>query len=540
MKKIDVLRTVSAGITMGKVFLVQNISLEPDNYAVEGASLELDKFKDAVEQASIELERLLKENDIFAAHLEVVNDKTLQDGIQCKVEEEHQNIQLALWNTAQEFITIFEEMEDEYMRERAADIKDVRNRLMSLLKNQKRNPFAVIKEPVIIVAQELTPSDTAMLDLNYVLGFITQDGGVTSHVSIMAKNIGLPALVGVADILSVVKEDDYVVMDAGAGEIMVNPTQAVIAMYTEKKDAQEHQQSLYEETSELAACTVDGHEVQVCVNVGSLDEIKNAVAKGQKAVGLFRSEFLYMENTHFPTEEEQFVVYKEAATLCKEELTIRTLDIGGDKELSYYEFEKEENPFLGFRAIRICLEMKDMFKTQLRAILRASAYGNVRIMFPMIISMEELMEAKALLEECKQELKAEKMQWNDNMAVGMMIETPASVILADAFAKEVDFFSIGTNDLTQYILAVDRGNTKIASRYDSFHPAVKASIQMVIDAGHRAGITVGMCGEMASNEDAVEMLLRMGLDEFSVATSCAAKVKYCIRNITWNETKKIF
>ncbi|MEF9839951.1 MAG: phosphoenolpyruvate--protein phosphotransferase [Lachnospiraceae bacterium] len=532
MNKLSVMRTVSEGIAMGKVFCVKKISLKPDTYMVQDESLELDKLKCAIQEASVELKKLATENDIFSAHLEIANDKALYEAIRCLIEKNHLNVQVALCEVTQKFIAVFDTIDDEHMRERAADIKDVRNRLMCQLKNQKSNPFNEIKEGVIVVARDLTPSDMAMIDLNYVLGIVTKEGGITSHVSIMAKNIGLPALVGVSEILSSVAEEDYLIMDAGAGIIIVNPSPEEITEYTEKRKQQELQQLTYQKSVKLPARTIDGCEVQVHVNVDRIEEIKQIVEKGQRGVGLFRSEFLYMDNSHFPTEEEQLRVYKEAAILCTDELTIRTLDVGGDKKLSYFEFDKEKNPFLGWRAIRICLDMKQMFKTQLRAILRASVFGNIKVMFPMIISIEELVEAKNLLEACKKELIAESIAFDEHIEVGMIIETPASVILADHFAKEVDFFSIGTNDLTQYILAVDRENTKIAAKYNPFHPAVIASIQMVIEAGHRAGIPVGMCGEMASSPDAIEMLIRMGLDEFSVAASCVARVKYQIQNMT--------
>jgi phosphotransferase system enzyme I (PtsI) len=322
-------------------------------------------------------------------------------------------------------------------------------------------------------------------------------------------------------------------MDAGKGIILIDPDENTTNKYLELQDEQQKRQKELAKINHLPAVTKDGKVVHLCANVGNVKDVKKALEYRMDGVGLFRSEFLYMENTHFPTEEEQFQVYKEAAQLCGKELTIRTLDIGGDKELSYYQFEKEDNPFLGWRAIRISLELKDMFKTQLRAILRASAYGIIRIMFPMIISLEELRLAKALLEECKEELKQQNIACDRKIEVGMMIETPASVIMADDFAREVDFFSIGTNDLTQYLLAVDRGNKKISSQYNSFHPAVLRSIQRVITAGHNHNIKVGMCGEFASDERAVKLLLGMGLDEFSMSASEIINVKYIIRNTSY-------
>jgi phosphotransferase system enzyme I (PtsI) len=401
------------------------------------------------------------------------------------------------------------------------------------LQGIKNNAFEDIAEEVILIAEDLTPSDTACLNLDYILGFITQEGGVTSHVSIMAKGLGIPALVGVQGILQQVNNDDTIIMDAADGKIIINPDENTIYKYRELKKEQRNKQEELAKINHLPAVTKDGITVQLCANVGNVKDIKKAQGYRMDGVGLFRSEFLYMDNTHFPTEEEQFEVYKEAAQICGKELTIRTLDIGGDKALSYYEFEKEENPFLGWRAIRISLELKDMFKTQLRAILRASAFGVIRIMFPMIISIEELRMSKMILEECKKELKVLNISFDHNIDVGMMIETPASVILIEDFAKEVDFFSIGTNDLTQYLLAVDRGNKKISNMYNSFHPSVIRSIKRVIMAGHQNHIKVGMCGEFASDERAVKLLLGLGLDEFSMSASEITNVKYIIRNTSF-------
>ena len=319
-------------------------------------------------------------------------------------------------------------------------------------------------------------------------------------------------------------------MDAGEGIIVVKPDEETEKEYLDKKAAYEQERARLEGLRNTPAVTKDGKRIYLCANVGNVQDIRNALPMNIDGVGLFRSEFLYMQNTHFPTEEEQFVVYKEAAELASQELTIRTLDIGGDKELSYYEFEKEENPFLGWRAIRISLDMKDMFKEQLRAILRASAFGHVRIMFPMIIAMEELKNAKALVKECMKELDERGQAYDKNIEMGMMIETPASVMLADEFAKEADFFSIGTNDLTQYILVVDRGNKKIAKMYDYFNPAVVRAIKQVIEAGHKEGIKVGMCGEMAGDQKAVELLLDLGLDEFSMSAGSIDYVREQILN----------
>lgn len=535
MKKLTVEKTASDGIAEGKVYLHRELDLTPSGRFVTEEEMdgEEERFLQAKKQVLADLEKLAEKNEIFQAHAVMADDFTLQEGVVSKIRAEKCNAELALDQTVQEIAAIFEAMDDEYMKERAADVKDVAKRLMAALKGEKLSDFSSISEPVILVARDLYPSDTATLDLNYVKGFITQEGGVTSHVSIMAKGAGLPALVGAAGILEMVHEDAYICMDAKTGEIVIDPDEETRNTFGEKVEEYRKRKELYATVSELPACTKDGRKAKICANVGNLEDVKTAVERHVDGIGLFRSEFLYMENDHFPTEEEQFQVYSEAARLCPSELTIRTLDIGGDKSLSYYEFEKEENPFLGWRAIRISLEMKEMFKTQLRAILRASAYGHIRIMFPMIISLEELREAKSLVEECKKELKQEQKAFDDDIELGMMMETPASVLLADEFAREADFFSIGTNDLTQYLLAVDRGNKKISEMYNSFHPAVLRAIAHIIHAGHRSNITVGMCGEFASDERATELLLGMGLDEFSMSSGEAAKIKYGIRNMSY-------
>ena len=502
MKEIHISRTASKGIAIGKAFIVEKISLEPDEYAVSASELvnETQKYDHAVSEAVKQLELLAEDNDIFGVHLEIVKDTVLTESVHNRILEQGMNVQQALNETAREWISMFKSMEDEYMRDRAADIKDICGRLMCSLKRINYNPFEGICEPVIIVAEDLTPSDTANLNLKYVLGFITQEGGITSHVSIIAKNIGLPSLVGAAGILESVVPEDLIVMDAKEGRIFIHPERSVIMKYTEKKRKLDRIKRELADKSMLPAVTSDGHKVSVYANIGSAEEAEALATFHVKGVGLLRSEFLYMENTHFPTEEEQFEAYKAVAYQLEEEITIRTLDIGGDKTLPYFEFEHEENPYLGWRAIRISLEKKDMFKTQLRALLRASIFGPIRIMFPMIIAIEELREAKEIVEECKNELRVGNIPFNEEIQVGMMVETPASVICANEFAKEADFFSIGTNDLTQYILAVDRGNKKVSSYYNSFHPAVIESIRRVIEAGHANEIKVGMCGEFASDE----------------------------------------
>ncbi len=538
MKKFSVEKTSSKGFAIGKAYKFEKVSLSPDSYSFSDRQAEEKLFSDAVAKVSSDLEELAKNNEIFSAHLELVGDVALAEGVIGKIAE-GKNVQIALKETIDEFVMIFESMDDEYMRQRADDIKDIYQRLLSKLKNVEIKNLSLMNEPAIIISSDLAPSDTASMNLDYVLGFATQFGGVTSHVCIMARNLGLPALVGVDDLMNQVNDGDMIIIDAGKGDVYVNPSDDVIKDFEKKQEEFIKHEEKIKESLHLEPITTDGKRVLVYSNVGNIEDVKNAVKCYIDGIGLFRSEFLYMENTHFPTEEEQFEVYKEAVQICSGEVIIRTLDIGGDKELSYYEFQKEENPFLGFRAIRISLELKDMFKQQLRALLRASAFGNVSIMYPMIISIEELIQANAVLQECKAELDREKIAYNKDIKVGMMIETPASVMEAENFAKYVDFFSIGTNDLTQYMLAVDRGNDKIANMYDSFNPAVLHAIQKVIDAGHKENIVVGMCGEFAGDEKACKMLLGMGLDEFSVAFTQVGAIKSIIRSSSYEKCKEI-
>ena len=532
MEVVKVENTASRGIAVAPVYLYQEPDLTPDSYAItrEQAEEEQKKFDDARSAVAEELEKLAGENEIFAAHLEMANDFMLQDGVNNRIAIDQKNAQIAVKETVEEFAEMFAAMEDDYMRERGADIRDIGKRLLACLKGKRLPDLGSLDAPVIVAARDLYPSDTVKLNPEFVKGIVTEEGGVTSHVSIIAKSMNIPTLVGIGGILEKLTDGETVCMDAGQGILVLAPDAATLSEYQQKKEVYESERRRLKELRNTPAVTKEGKRIFLCANVGNVEDIKKALEMNIDGVGLFRSEFLYMENSHFPTEEEQFAVYKEAAELCPKELTIRTLDIGGDKELPYFTFEKEDNPFLGWRAIRISLDMKEMFKEQLRAILRASSYGHVRIMFPMLISLEELRDAKEIVEECKKELTAEGKDFDENIELGMMMETPASVILADAFAKEADFFSIGTNDLTQYLLAVDRGNKKIADRYSYFHPAVLSAIKHIIEAGHRAGIKVGMCGEMAGDSKAVLKLLEFGLDEFSMSAGNIDYVREQILN----------
>lgn len=543
MKTITVEKPASKGIVMGKAFIVVQENLVADNRMIQDGEkeAELSKFKNAVEEAAKQIGVLAETNEIFGAHLEVAQDAFLHESVEAKIMEENKNAELALEESKDEICAMFAGMEDEYLKERASDIKDVCKRILSIIKGVAMNPFANIDGQVIVVANDLAPSDTANMDFTKVLGFITEVGGITSHVCIMARSLEIPALVGVTDFISHVQNGDYIILDGIHGSIFINPDDDTIEEYEKKADEYKKKKEELLKLNGLPAETKDGRTVELFANVGSITDVENAMKHGAEGIGLFRSEFLYMESKgSFPSEETQYEVYKKAIELCEgKTMIIRTLDIGGDKELSYYEFDKEENPFLGWRAIRICLEMKDVFKAQLRALLRASAFGDIRIMLPMIISVEEYRAAKEVLLECMTELKEEGIAYNEKIELGIMVETPAAVLMAEDLAKEVDFFSIGTNDLTQYVLAVDRGNQKISKMYNSFHPAVLRSIQKVIEAGHKYGKMVGMCGEFASDEKAMPILLGLGLDEFSMAANDIAVTRYNIRNTSYAETQKL-
>jgi len=532
MKKIIVEKCASMGIAIGEAFIVEKIQLFADDYPVAKGDFEkeMEKYNNAVKAVLCELEEAAKTSDIFSAHMELVKDISLAQAVKDAINGGEKNVQEAVIESCNLYISIFENMKEEYMRDRAVDMKDIKERLMYSLKGISANPFAVMKDSSIVVAKDLTPSDTIRMDKDKVLGFIMELGGVTSHVAIIAKNLGLPALVGVTNVMEEISAGETIILDATGKQVIIDPEEEIIEKYTEDIKKLEKEKKLLEKLSGVPATTKDGRNVELCINVGNVEDIIRAKNVGFDGIGLFRSEFLYMENTHFPTEEEQFRVYKEAVIQAGKETTVRTLDIGGDKGLPYFEFEPEENPFLGWRAIRISLDRKDIFKEQLRALLRASAFGKIRIMYPMIICEEEIDQANLILEECKIELDKENTAYDKKIKVGIMIETPAAVFCARELARKVDFFSIGTNDLTQYITAVDRGNKKVAHLYNTKNPAVMRAIKQVIEAGHAEGILVGMCGEFASDESVTELLLGMGLDEFSMSASCINRIKFIINN----------
>lgn len=541
MKVWRVPRTVSRGYAIAPVYKVTRADAAIDERLIspQEADAEIRRFEHAVQKASEELQLLAETDAVFDAHCVLVRDTSIYNGVLDLIRNQLMNAEAALSAVCENYVQMFERMENEYMRERADDMRDIEKRLLYAMKGMEEKAFDAMTEKCIVVAKNLMPSDTAKLDLNLVAGIITENGGVNSHVSIMARNLGIPCLVGVGSLLSEMRNGMMAVLDAEKGMLYLDPDGAIITEYVKKEEEWKQVTEAMRRLSVLPSETTDGHRFRICVNVGNISDIRNALRYQIDGVGLFRTEVLFMESDHLPTEEEQFQLYKEAAQLLRRKiLTIRTLDIGGDKGLEYLTFPEEENPFLGYRAIRVCLDCQNLFKTQLRAILRASDFGHLRIMYPMMISVEELEAANDLLELCKAELREEGIGFDEEIQVGMMIETPAAVMLAEDFAKRTDFFSIGTNDLTQYLLAVDRGNQKVAGRYNTFHPAVLRAIAHVIKSAHDAKIPVGMCGEFAGDEKAAALLLGMGLDEFSMPAAIAANVKYQLRAASYGKMQR--
>ncbi|HZJ68629.1 MAG TPA: phosphoenolpyruvate--protein phosphotransferase [Candidatus Eisenbacteria bacterium] len=542
MKHINAVKTFTKGIIQAKAFVYQKKQLHAsqdilqNDKEIENA---IQRFEGAVQLVSNDLGILAEESEIFAGHLSIANDIALRESVINKIQESKQNTEMAVENSISELSNMMLTIDDPYMQERAVDIQDVGDRLLAALQGREIEGLEHLDHEVIIIAENLTPSDTAMMNFDYVKGFITEKGGVTSHLAIIAKSLALPALVGVDKILENVDSGDNILFDASSGDIYINPNPEVQKQLLEKAKRETLLKNEIEKRIDFPVVTEDGKKIKVYANVGSLEDIEQAMEYKIKGIGLFRTEFLFMNNTKFPDEEEQFQVYKSAIELLKHEIIIRTLDIGGDKSLPYFKFEAEENPFLGWRAIRISLDNEDIFKMQLKALLRAAVYGPIKIMIPMIISVEEIKKVKKLISDCQIELTAEKKEYAENIPLGIMIETPAAIMLAEDLAREVDFFSIGSNDLTQYMLAADRGNKKVEHLYDPYHPAVLRAIHQVIQAANKADIEVGMCGEFASDDNITELLLGFGLDEYSMVASETPLIKEKIRQYNYGSAVKL-
>ncbi len=540
----------SEGVSIGKVLLfIEEEMIIPEVKTVDSTvESELTKLDEGLKKSKTQLIAIrekVKEKmgedkaAIFDGHIMLLEDEDLIMEVQDKIKGEGLPAAKALSDGIEEYCAMISALEDPYLRERAADLQDIGKRWLKNILGIKIKDLSNLEPNTVVVTYDLTPSDTAQLDLENCVGFITEVGGKTAHSAIMARSLELPAVVGVKGVLSEVKEGEAVVMDGEAGVLFLNPAEDVIKEYNDKKEKIEKEKEELKKLITEEAITPDGRKVDIWGNIGSPKDVDAVIEAGASGVGLYRTEFLFMDSDHFPTEQEQYEAYKVVAEKLKgKPLTIRTMDIGGDKELPYLDLPKEMNPFLGYRAIRISLENKEMFKTQLRAILRASQYGQIKIMYPMISSINEIRKANMILEECKKELDAEGKVYDTNIKVGIMIETPSTAIIAYKFAKEVDFFSIGTNDLTQYFLAVDRGNEMVSSLYNSFNPAVLEAIQKVIDSAHDAGISVSMCGEFAGDKKATKLLLGMGLDSFSMSASSMLPVKKIIRNTNYIDAQK--
>ncbi len=541
----------SPGIVFGKALVLkeEKIVLDTQKISEDQVEAEVARFyagrEAAVEQLNSIHQRALKslgeeKAAIFEGHLMILEDEELEEEIIDYLRSQKVNASVAASKIIDQQVEMLSEIDDEYLKERAGDIRDIGNRLIKNILGMHIVDLGDITEESILVAYDLTPSETAQLNLEKVLGFITDIGGRTSHTSIMARSLELPAIVGTNDVTARVNTGDYLILDAVNNRVYVNPTQAEI------DELKTLEAKLAEEKAELAklkdlpAVTLDGHKVEVVANIGTIRDCEGAHRNGAEGVGLYRTEFLFMDRDQLPSEEEQFIAYKEVVEAMEGRLVVlRTMDIGGDKELPYLNLPKEMNPFLGWRAIRIALDRREILRAQLRAVLRASTFGKLAVMFPMIISVEEIRELKSVLETLKAELRAEGKAFDENIQVGVMVETPSAAVNAKFLAKEVDFFSIGTNDLTQYTLAVDRGNELISHLYNPMSPSVLGLIKQVIDASHAEGKWTGMCGELAGDERATLLLLGMGLDEFSMSAISVPHIKKLVRHVSYQEAKAL-
>lgn len=530
----------SKGYAIGQVVIKEESEVTVVETKITDLEAEKGRLKKAIEASREQLSKIKEKAEIelgpekaavFDSHMMLLDDPEFTGEVEMNIESSMVNAEKALNDVIEMYMGIFGAMEDEYMKERAADVKDVGKRILVNLAGKAGSGLENLDENTIVVAHDLTPSDTAQLDKNKVIGFLTNIGGRTSHSAIMARTLEIPAVVGLMDITESVKDGDTVILDGEEGLAIINPDEVTIAQYEEKKAAYEKEKEELKKLIQVETHTKAGKRVEVCGNIGKAEDIHQVLENGGDGVGLFRTEFLYMDRNDMPTEDEQFEAYKYVAQKAAgKPIVIRTLDIGGDKKLPYLPLPEEMNPFLGYRAIRLCLDRKDIFKIQLRALLRASAYGNIKIMFPMIASLEEFLAAKEVLSECMEELRSEGKEFNADLEVGMMVEIPAAAVCADELAKHVDFFSIGTNDLIQYTLAADRMNEKISYLYNPQHPAVLRLIKMTIDAAHKEGKWCGMCGEAAGDESMIPILVEYGLDEFSMSATSMLRAKQIIMN----------
>ncbi|HDS2061423.1 TPA: phosphoenolpyruvate--protein phosphotransferase [Staphylococcus aureus] len=540
----------SDGVAIAKAYLLVEPDLTFDkNEKVTDVEGEVAKFNNAIEASKVELTKIRNNAEvqlgadkaaIFDAHLLVLDDPELIQPIQDKIKNENANAASALTDVTTQFVTIFESMDNEYMKERAADIRDVSKRVLShILGVELPNP-SMIDESVVIVGNDLTPSDTAQLNKEFVQGFATNIGGRTSHSAIMSRSLEIPAIVGTKSITQEAKQGDVIIVDGLNGDVIVNPTEDELIAYQDKRERYFADKKELQKLRDADTVTVDGVHAELAANIGTPNDLPGVIENGAQGIGLYRTEFLYMGRDQMPTEEEQFEAYKEVLeAMDGKRVVVRTLDIGGDKELSYLNLPEEMNPFLGYRAIRLCLAQQDIFRPQLRALLRASVYGKLNIMFPMVATINEFREAKAILLEEKENLKNEGHDISDDIELGIMVEIPATAALADVFAKEVDFFSIGTNDLIQYTLAADRMSERVSYLYQPYNPSILRLVKQVIEASHKEGKWTGMCGEMAGDETAIPLLLGLGLDEFSMSATSILKARRQINGLSKNEMTEL-
>ena len=539
----------SDGVAIAKAYLLVEPDLSFTNEKITDTDAEIKKFRNALEASKIELTKIRNNAEkslgadkaaIFDAHLLVLDDPELIQPIEDKIENEKVNAPEALNEVTTQFITIFESMDNEYMRERAADIRDVSKRVLAhLLGVELPNP-SMIDESVVIIGNDLTPSDTAQLNKEFVQGFVTNIGGRTSHSAIMSRSLEIAAVVGTKSITHEVKQGDMVIVDGITGDVIIDPTEDELIAYQNKRERFFEDKKELQKLRDAETVTVDGEHAELAANIGTPDDLYGVMENGAEGIGLYRTEFLYMGRDQMPTEDEQFEAYKKVLETMKDKrVVVRTLDIGGDKELPYLNLPNEMNPFLGYRAIRLCLDQQDIFRTQLRALLRASAYGKLNIMFPMVATIKEFRDAKAILLEEKDKLTSEGQEVADDIGVGIMVEIPSTAALADIFAKEVDFFSIGTNDLIQYTMAADRMSERVSYLYQPYNPAILRLVKQVIEASHKEGKWTGMCGEMAGDETAIPLLLGLGLDEFSMSATSILKARRQINGLSKNEMTEL-